>query len=56
MREGAPVNKRSWKSKYIQKKKKTTKKGSQIEELFSIQYFPILQSIIRGQRKPKTYS
>lgn len=51
MREGAPVNKRSWKSKYIKKKK-----GSQIEELFSIQYFPILQSIIRGQRKPKTYS
>ena len=53
MREGATVNKRSWKSKNIQK---TLKKGSQIEEFFSIQYFLILQSIIRGQRKPKTYS
>lgn len=52
MGEGATVNNRSWKSKNIQK---TLKKGSQTEEFFNIQYFLTLQSIIRGQKNPKTY-
>lgn len=31
MREGAPVNKRSWKSKYIQKKKKQPKRAAKLK-------------------------